>query len=115
MNGQSGRGGGGRAAAVDRNDRHERQDRGNRERGDRGERPDNLERADSAAGAAAAAETQAPREGGGQDVVELGTLKEMSVTALTKIARHHEIPGATGMRKQDLIFQILRARTARTA
>ena len=41
------------------------------------------------------------------------TLKELSVTALTKIARDHEIPGATGMRKQELIFEILRARAAK--
>ena len=34
----------------------------------------------------------------------------MGVTALTKIARDLEIPGATGMRKQELIFEILRAR-----
>ena len=34
----------------------------------------------------------------------------MSTTALTKIARDLEIPGATGMRKQELIFEILRAR-----
>ena len=37
----------------------------------------------------------------------------MSVTALTKIAREHEIPGATGMRKQELIYEILRARAAK--
>src|SRR4030095_496625 len=37
----------------------------------------------------------------------------MSVTALTKSAREHEIPGATGMRKQELIFEILRARAAK--
>jgi len=34
----------------------------------------------------------------------------MSTTALTKVARDLEIPGATGMRKQELIFEILRAR-----
>jgi transcription termination factor Rho len=34
----------------------------------------------------------------------------LSVTALTKIARDLEIPGATGLRKQELIFEILRAR-----
>jgi transcription termination factor Rho len=34
----------------------------------------------------------------------------MGVTALTKVARDLEIPGATGMRKQELIFEILRAR-----
>ncbi len=34
----------------------------------------------------------------------------MSVSALTKVARELDIPGATGMRKQELIFEILRAR-----
>jgi transcription termination factor Rho len=53
------------------------------------------------------------REGGEQATLDLNTLKEMSVTALTKIAREHEIPGATGMRKQELIFEILRARAAK--
>jgi len=42
--------------------------------------------------------------------LDLSSLKEMSTTALTKIARDLEIPGATGMRKQELIFEILRAR-----
>jgi transcription termination factor Rho len=42
--------------------------------------------------------------------LDLSTLKDMSVTALTKIARDLDIPGATGMRKQELIFEILRAR-----
>jgi transcription termination factor Rho len=42
--------------------------------------------------------------------LDLSTLKEMSTTALTKIARDLEIPGATGMRKQELIFEILPAR-----
>ncbi len=42
--------------------------------------------------------------------LDLSALKELGVTALTKIAREMEIPGATGMRKQELIFEILRAR-----
>jgi transcription termination factor Rho len=42
--------------------------------------------------------------------LDLSTLKDLSTTALTKIARELEIPGATGMRKQELIFEILRAR-----
>ena len=42
--------------------------------------------------------------------LDLSSLKEMSTAALTKIARDLEIPGATGMRKQELIFEILRAR-----
>jgi transcription termination factor Rho len=45
-----------------------------------------------------------------QVTLDLSTLKEMSVAALTKVARELEIPGATGMRKQELIFEILRAR-----
>jgi transcription termination factor Rho len=48
-----------------------------------------------------------------QVTLDLTTLKEMGVTALTKVARDLEIPGATGMRKQELIFEILRARAAK--
>jgi transcription termination factor Rho len=46
--------------------------------------------------------------------IELSALKEMSVAALTKIALELDLPGATSMRKQDLIFQILRARAERS-
>ncbi len=38
----------------------------------------------------------------------------MSVIALTSVAKQLEVPGATGLRKQELIFQILRARTERS-
>ncbi|MEW6322803.1 MAG: transcription termination factor Rho [Acidobacteriota bacterium] len=41
-------------------------------------------------------------------------MKDLGVTALTKIARDLEIPGATGMRKQELIFEILRARAEKS-
>src|SRR5687768_7164372 len=66
--------------------------------------------ADEAGTATATATATATSE---QVTLDLTTLKEMSVTALTKIAREHEIPGATGMRKQELIFEILRARAAK--
>jgi transcription termination factor Rho len=46
--------------------------------------------------------------------VELSTLKDLNIRALTDIARQLDVPGATGMRKQDLIFQILKARAERT-
>ena len=46
--------------------------------------------------------------------LDLSTLKEMSVSALTKVARDLDIPGATGMRKQELIFEILRARAEKS-
>ena len=41
-------------------------------------------------------------------------MKEMSITALTKIAKDLDIAGATGMRKQELIFEILRVRAEKS-
>ncbi|MBA3948360.1 MAG: transcription termination factor Rho [Acidobacteria bacterium] len=41
-------------------------------------------------------------------------MKEMSVGELTKVAKQLDIPGSTGMRKQDLIFEILRARAEKS-
>ena len=38
----------------------------------------------------------------------------MSVGALTKIAKGLDVPGATGMRKQELIFEILKARAEKS-
>ncbi len=38
-------------------------------------------------------------------------LKDMSIQKLTQIAKDLAVAGATGMRKQDLIFQILKAQT----
>lgn len=38
-------------------------------------------------------------------------LKEMNIQSLSKVAKDLSITGATGMRKQDLIFQILKAQT----
>ena len=41
-------------------------------------------------------------------------MKEMSIGELTKIAKQLDVPGATGMRKQELIFQILRCRAEKS-
>ena len=41
-------------------------------------------------------------------------LKELNIQALNKLAKDLDIPGATGMRKQELIFQILKAQTERS-
>jgi transcription termination factor Rho len=46
--------------------------------------------------------------------LNLATLKEMSVSELTHLAKDLEVPNATGMRKQELIFEILRARTEKS-
>src|ERR1700750_2034252 len=41
----------------------------------------------------------------------IAELKEKNITELTKIARNLELPGASGLRKQDLIFKILQAQS----
>ncbi|MEE8162015.1 MAG: Rho termination factor N-terminal domain-containing protein, partial [Acidobacteriota bacterium] len=40
-------------------------------------------------------------------------LKELNIQNLNKIAKELAISGAAGMRKQELIFQILKAQTER--
>jgi transcription termination factor Rho len=60
----------------------------------------------------------APADPGGQKakapVISLSALKEMSIADLTNIAKELEIAGATGMRKQELIFEILRVRAEKS-
>jgi transcription termination factor Rho len=46
--------------------------------------------------------------------LDLSTLKDMSVGELTKVAKGLDMPGATGMRKQELIFEILKARAEKS-
>jgi transcription termination factor Rho len=41
----------------------------------------------------------------------ISELKEKNITELTKIARTLDLPGASGLRKQDLIFKILQAQS----
>src|SRR5471030_1592090 len=41
----------------------------------------------------------------------IAELKEKNITELTKIARDLELPGSSGLRKQDLIFKILQAQS----
>jgi len=43
--------------------------------------------------------------------LNITTLKDMSIQKLTQIAKDMTVAGATGMRKQELIFQILKAQT----
>src|SRR5213595_2544737 len=50
-------------------------------------------------------------EGNKEMSISLAELKEKNITDLAKIAKELNIPGASGMRKQELIFQILRAQT----
>jgi transcription termination factor Rho len=61
--------------------------------------------------AAAAATANGPVAA--EPTLDLSALKELGVAELTKIARALDIPHATGLRKQELIFEILRARAAK--
>ncbi|MEO6223530.1 MAG: transcription termination factor Rho [Vicinamibacterales bacterium] len=44
-------------------------------------------------------------------MLNINDLKDMSIQKLTQVAKDLNVIGATGMRKQDLIFQILKAQT----
>ena len=123
--------------AQPRPERSERPDRGNRERGERGERGDRPPRQEGAPraegqprpeGQRQEAGPQRPQEGarpegarpegGRQDQrqsrgpgLNITELKDKSIQELTQIAKDLTVAGATGMRKQELIFQILKAQT----
>src|SRR5215213_9590472 len=49
-----------------------------------------------------------------EDIFNLSDLKEMSISKLTQIAKGMDVPGATGMRKQELIFKVLAAQTEKS-
>src|SRR5436190_1362720 len=51
---------------------------------------------------------------GVQDIFNLSDLKEMSISKLTQVAKGMDVPGATGMRKQELIFKVLAAQTEKS-
>jgi len=53
---------------------------------------------------------EAPRQGK-TATLNINDLKDMSIQKLTQVAKDLNVAGATGMRKQDLIFQILKAQT----
>jgi transcription termination factor Rho len=55
--------------------------------------------------------TQAAPPPRGADSLKITDLKDLSIQKLTQIAKEKNVAGATGMRKQDLIFQILKAQT----
>ncbi len=53
----------------------------------------------------------AARQGKPTQTLNINDLKDMSIQKLTQVAKDLNVAGATGMRKQDLIFQILKAQT----
>jgi transcription termination factor Rho len=54
---------------------------------------------------------EAPRSQPKAPALNINDLKDMSIQKLTQVAKDLNVAGATGMRKQDLIFQILKAQT----
>jgi len=48
------------------------------------------------------------------ELMDIGDLKDMSISKLTQIAKELDIAGATGMRKQEIIFKILQAQTEKS-
>ena len=53
----------------------------------------------------------APQLKPGGETLRLTDMKDLSIQTLTQIAKDKNVVGATGMRKQDLIFNILKAQT----
>ena len=50
----------------------------------------------------------------GGNTLNISELKEMSISKLSQVAKDLNVAGASGMRKQDLIFQILKAQTEKS-
>jgi transcription termination factor Rho len=59
-------------------------------------------------------ESRDGRESREEGFLNLADLKEMSISKLTSIAKGMDVPGATGMRKQELIFKVLAAQTEKS-
>lgn len=53
-------------------------------------------------------------DGDDKQFLDIADLKEMNISKLTQIAKELDVPGATGMRKQELIFKILQAQTEKS-
>ena len=72
------------------------------------DRPKHDRRPDAASSPVSPAARPQRRPGEGLNITDL---KDLSIQKLTQIAKDMTVAGATGMRKQELIFQILKAQT----
>jgi transcription termination factor Rho len=84
------------------------------EKNDKTDKKDAPAAAAPAATAATSSQAPAPAPAAPAQTISLSAMKEMSISALTKIAKDLDIAGATGMRKQELIFEILRVRAEKS-
>ena len=57
------------------------------------------------------AKTSKKSKGEDEQVRDISSLKDLSISELGKIAKELEVEGASSMRKQELIFKILQAQT----
>ena len=57
---------------------------------------------------------QANASNTGSELLNISDLKDMSISELTHIAKEMGIEGATGLRKQELIFKVLAAQTEKS-
>src|ERR1700709_2968782 len=58
--------------------------------------------------------TQNQAEKSATEALDIRALKEMNISQLTQIGKDLGVEGATGMRKQELIFKILQAQTEKS-
>jgi transcription termination factor Rho len=65
--------------------------------------------AEASSGPEVSTEAASAPEDGKRPRLDLADLKEMSAAKLAQVARSHDIPGASSLKKQELVFQILRA------
>src|SRR5688572_24352513 len=83
-------------------------------------RPEKSEESDPAVEApakeeAATSDGSKPKNGSANGgLLNLSELKDMSISELTHIAKEMGIEGATGLRKQELIFKVLAAQTEKS-
>lgn len=61
-----------------------------------------------------AREKRSDSNGSEASMLNIGDLKDMSISELTHIAKEMGIEGATGLRKQELIFKVLAAQTEKS-
>ena len=92
---------------------HERNDMANKRRTSNAGNGGNGDNGGGVATAEAPPE-ETPSRDGNPEIFNLGDLKEMSISALTSVAKRMDVPGATGMRKQELIFKVLASQTEKS-
>ena len=86
-----------------------------RARSEKTDEPDSATEAQVNEDGAPAGDGAKPKNGSANGgLLNLSELKDMSISELTHIAKEMGIEGATGLRKQELIFKVLAAQTEKS-